>query len=286
MDDVRISNPPSNKELLEELGKKLVSHGFDKKKLIRDICNSRTYQLSVATNKTNALDESQFSHGYVRRLRAEVLLDTISRVTGTEDRFPLSPPGTRAVQIHTGEISTYFLTTFGRAPRETACSCEVNRQANLSQALHLVNGDTLTQKIIQGKLFPRLLAEKKTPEEVIEELYVLALCRKPTAGETKKLTAIIRRETTDPQRVQEIILLQMGQDPAVKRNEARLQKLKDDLSKLPNNSKQALALDKQVKTLEQQLNAVRQRYQANAVQLVYGDILWGLFNSTEFAFNH
>ena len=128
------------------------SYGFDKKKLVRDICNSRTYQLSAATNPTNELDEAYFSHGYVRRLRAEVLLDTITRITGTEDRFPQSPPGTRAVQIHTGEVSNYFLTTFGRAPRETACSCEVNREANLSQALHLVNGDTITQKIAQGKL--------------------------------------------------------------------------------------------------------------------------------------
>src|SRR6185437_14877416 len=195
VDDVRISNPPSNRELLEALGKKLVAHGFDKKKLIGEICNSRTYQLSAATNKTNELDEAYFSHSYVRRLRAEVLLDTISRVTGTEDRFPLSPPGTRAVQIHTGEISTYFLKTFGRAPRETACSCEVNREANLSQALHLVNGDTITQKIAQGKLIAGLVAAKKTPEQVIEELYVRTLCRKPTAAETKKLAAIVHRET-------------------------------------------------------------------------------------------
>ena len=115
VDDVRISNPPSNKELLEDLGKKLAGYEFDKKKLVRDICNSRTYQLAVTTNPTNELDEVYFSHSYVRRLRAEVLLDTITRVTGTEDRFALSPPGTRAVQIHTGEVSNYFLTTFGRA---------------------------------------------------------------------------------------------------------------------------------------------------------------------------
>src|SRR5262249_46553900 len=162
VDDVRISNPPSNKELLEELGKKLVAYGFYKKKLIRDICNSRTYQLAVTTNSTNALDNAYFSHAYVRRLRAEVLLDIITRITGTEDRFALSPPGTRAVQIHTGEVSTYFLTTFGRAPRETPCSCEVNKQANLSQALHLLNGDTISSKIAQGKLITPLLPEKQS----------------------------------------------------------------------------------------------------------------------------
>jgi hypothetical protein len=286
VDDVRISNAPSNKELLEAIGKKLADYGFDKKKLIRDICNSRTYQLSATTNKTNELDEAYFSHSYVRRLRSEVLLDTISRVTGTEDRFPLSPPGTRAVQIHTGEISTYFLTTFGRAPRETACSCEVNSEANLSQALHLVNGDTITQKIVQGKLLTGLMAEKKTPEQVIEELYVRTLCRKPTAAETKKLTDIVRRETTDPKRVQEMVRLQLGLDQNFKRGEERLQKLRDDLKKLGNNSKEAVNLNKQLKTLEDQQNAIVQRYQSNAVQMVYGDILWGLFNSTEFTFNH
>lgn len=286
VDDVRISNPPSNKELLEALGKKLAEHGFDKKKLIRDICNSRTYQLSSTTNKTNELDESNFSHSYVRRLRAEVLLDTISRVTGTEDRFPLSPPGTRAVQIHTGEISTYFLTTFGRAPRESACSCEVNREANLSQALHLVNGDTITQKIAQGKLIAGLLAEMKSPEPVIEELYVRALCRKPTAAEVTKLTDIVRREATDSKRVQETIRLQLGQDAVFKRNEDRLQKLREDLTKLPKDSKDAPQLEKQVRALEQQQNATLQRYQAGAVGFIYGDILWGLFNSTEFTFNH
>ena len=286
VDDVRISNPPSNKELLDELGKKLANYGFDKKKLMRDICNSRTYQLAAATNPTNELDESYFSHSYVRRLRAEVLLDTITRVTGTEDRFPQSPPGTRAVQIHTGEISTYFLTTFGRAPRETACSCEVNREANLSQALHLVNGDTVTLKIAQGKLISGLIAEKKSSEQVIEELYLRTLCRKPTAAETKKLVEIVRRETSDPERVRALAKLQLGLDVTFKRGEERLQKLKEDLAKLPKDSKEAPGLDRQIKMLEQQQNATIQRYEANATQMVYGDILWGLFNSTEFTFNH
>jgi hypothetical protein len=286
VDDVRISNPPSNKELLDEIGKRLAGYGFDKKKLIRDICNSRTYQLAAATNKTNELDTAYFSHGYVRRLRAEVLLDTITRVTGTEDRFPLSPPGTRAVQIHTGEISTYFLTTFGRAPRESACSCEVNREANLSQALHLVNGDTITQKIAQGTLLTGLLADKKSPAEVIEELYVRTLCRKPTADEVKKLTDIVEREVNDPKRIQEIARAQLAADPNFKRNEERLQKLKADVASGTAGNKEAAALEKQIQALEKTRADTLQRFQANARQIIYADILWGLFNSTEFTFNH
>jgi hypothetical protein len=286
VDDVRISNPPSNKELLEELGKKLVEYKFDKKKLIRDICNSRTYQLSVTPNETNELDEQYFSHGYVRRLRAEVMLDTITRITGTEDRFAQSPPGTRAVQIHTGEVSTYFLTTFGRAPRETPCSCEVIREANLSQALHLVNGDTITQKIAQSRLIPEMIAAKKTPEQIIEELYVRTFSRKPTATESKKLAEIVKRESNDPKRIEEIAKLQQSFDPTYSRMEERLKGLKADLAKLPKGSKDAQPLQRQINNIEQNLAATRQRLQTNAAQTIYGDILWGLFNSTEFAFNH
>src|SRR5262249_3954410 len=145
-----------------------------------------------------------------------------------EDRFSQSPPGTRAVQIHTGEVSTYFLTTFGRAPRETPCSCEVIREANLSQALHLINGDTITLKIAQSKLISTLIAEKKTPEAVIEELYLRTLCRKPTESESQRLAALVRRETTDPERIGELAAAQARIDTGYKRGEDRLAQLKAD----------------------------------------------------------
>jgi hypothetical protein len=289
VDDVRISNPPSNRELLEELGRRLVDHGFDKKRLIRDICNSRTYQLSAATNPTNELDEAYFSHSYVRRLRAEVLLDTISKITGTEDRFPQSPPGTRATQLYSGSISNYFLTTFGRAPRETACSCEVNREANLSQALHLVNGDTISQKVAQSRLITTLLGQKKSPAEIIEELYVRALSRKPTADEVKQLVAIVEEDLNDPDRLGHLAGLQAQADANYRRGEADLKTMKAELAELKGQGQEAAALttlENQVKSLERRLDSVRQRYAGNAALLVYGDILWGLFNSTEFAFNH
>ncbi len=287
VDDVRISNPPSNKELLEAIGSKLGSYKFDMKKFIRDICNSRTYQLAATTNPTNELDETQFSHAYVRRLRAEVLLDSISRITGTEDRFPLSPPGTRAVQIHTGEVTNYFLTTFGRAPRETPCSCEVNKEANLSQALHLVNGDTITNKVAQGKLVQSLVADKtKKPEQILEELYIRTLGRKPNEGETKRLMVIVNRELGDPKRVKEIVALQAGNDPQYGRMVDRLKTMKADAAKLPKGSKDLAAAERQIKNFEGQIASIEARYAANAAVAVYGDILWSLFNSTEFTFNH
>jgi len=289
VDDVRISNPPSNRELLEVLGKKLAEYKFDKKKLIRDICNSRTYQLAATTNETNALDEAYFSHSYVRRLRAEVLLDTISKVTDTEERFPQSPPGTRATQLYSGNISNYFLTTFGRAPRETACSCEVNREANLSQALHLLNGDTITQKVGRSKLISTMIAEKKPSTEILTELYIRALSRKPTAEELKNLSAIIDEEIGDAEKLKHLAGLQAQADSNYRRYEDQLKKLKSELSELQSEGQEGAALkslEDQIRKVESQADPIRQRFEGNVQQLVYVDVLWGLFNSTEFAFNH
>jgi hypothetical protein len=191
VDDVRVSNPASNAELLQELGKRFTAYRYDFKKLVRDICTSRTYQLSTQANPSNEGDTRNFARAAVRRIKAETFLDCISQVTETKNKFPGLPLGARAVQIADGGISTYFLTTFGRATRETVCSCEVKLEPTLSQSLHLLNGDTTTQKIAAGNLVGQRLAAKKTPPEIIEELYVRCLSRKPTADETAKLLAAV-----------------------------------------------------------------------------------------------
>ncbi len=187
VDDIRVSNPPSNPELLDALAEKFVSHQFDLRKIVRDICNSRTYQLSTRTNTTNATDDRNFSHAMIRRVRAEVLLDSISRVTATPNKFKGLPAGSRAVQIADGNTTNYFLTTFGRATRATVCSCEVKMEPNLSQALHLLNGDTTQQRIRQGRVVEKLLSEKQSPRDIIRTLYLTTLTREPTDMELEKL---------------------------------------------------------------------------------------------------
>jgi hypothetical protein len=194
VDDVRVSNPASNPELLAELGKRFTEYKYDFKKLVRDICLSRTYQLSTQANPSNEGDTRNFAHAGLRRIKAETFLDCISQVTETKNKFPGLPVGARAVQIADGGISTYFLTTFGRATRETVCSCEVRLEPTLSQSLHLLNGDTTTQKIQAGNLVGRRLAEKKAPSEIVEELYIRCLSRKPTVKEKAKLDAIVAAE--------------------------------------------------------------------------------------------
>lgn len=193
VDDGRVSNPPSNPELLESLSSRLVAYHYDFRKLVRDICTSRTYQLSSAA--TVACDDHNFSTGPIRRIRAEVLLDCISQVTETQDKFQGLPRGSRAVEIADGNTANYFLTTFGRASRTTVCSCEVKTDPNLSQALHLLNGDTLQTKIEQGGVVKKLLKEKKSPEEIIAELYLRCFSRKPTANEVEKLKGFLTADS-------------------------------------------------------------------------------------------
>ena len=191
VDDFRVSNPASNPELLEELGKRFTASKYNLKQLVRDVCNSKTYQRSTHRNPTNESDERNFAHAQIRRIKAETLLDSISAVTETKDKFQGLPVGARAVQIADGGSSTYFLTTFGRATRETVCSCEVKMEPTLSQALHLLNGDTVNAKIQQGGIVPRLIATKKFPEERVIDLYVRCLSRRPTREEIDKLLPML-----------------------------------------------------------------------------------------------
>ena len=195
VDDVRVSNPASNQELLNEMGKKFTEYNYDFKKLVRDICNSNTYQRSTKANESNDSDLKNFSHAYIRRIKAETFLDCISQVTETKNKFPGLPLGARAVQIADGQVSNYFLTTFGRATRESVCSCEVKLEPTLSQSLHLLNGDATTQRINQGNLVGRLLKEKKPPEEILDEIYIRCLSRLPSADEKKKVLALVTAET-------------------------------------------------------------------------------------------
>jgi hypothetical protein len=199
VDDVRISNPAINPELLEALGQKFMDYKYDFKKLVRDICNSRTYQLSTRANESNALDDRNFSHASIRRMRAEVLLDCINEVTESADKFQGLPKGARAVEIADGNVNNYFLTTFGRATRGTVCSCEVRVEPNLSQALHLLNSDSLQGKMGNGGVVKKLLAKEKDTGKVIEELYLRCFARPPADKELAKLKAHFGNGKSDEQ---------------------------------------------------------------------------------------
>ena len=203
VDDVRVSNPPVNKALLDVLATRFVESKYDFKQLVREICTSNAYQRSTQANETNADDDRNFSKARLRRIRSEVLLDVVTAATATQNKFQGLPLGARAVQIADGNTSSYFLTTFGRATRGTACSCEVKMEPNLSQALHLLNGDTVQEKIASGGVVKRMLDENRSAEQIVEEIYLRTLTRMPTEKERTSLLEILQDPAAqDPAAIQ------------------------------------------------------------------------------------
>jgi hypothetical protein len=212
VDDVRVSNPPANAPLLEALGARLAELKFDLRGLVRDICNSRTYQLSSRPNPSNALDTRQFSHAHLQRLRADTLLDAIADVTGKPAEFANFPPGTRAIAFHPrnaggdsrGGPSREFFHNFGQATRETVAAAETKREPTLAQALHLIVGDTVRDRLAAGGVVKTLVETKSTPEDVIEELFIRTLARKPDGEEMAAMLELVGDKPKDPATYEDI----------------------------------------------------------------------------------
>lgn len=198
-DDMRVTNPPTNPELLQALSNQFISTGYDIKNLIRTICNSTTYQLSAIPNEHNAGDRQNYSRYYPKRLPAEVLLDSIDRMTGSPTSFAGQLPGTRAVALPDDSYnsSSYFLTVFGRPEMDSACECERAQGASLAQTLHLLNSKNIQDKLSgAGGNAQKLTSQKeRVNEDKITELYKLAFSRNPKDDEMKTAIGYIKKKT-------------------------------------------------------------------------------------------
>lgn len=213
VDDLRVTNPASNEPLFAAACAHLVNHNFDLKVLMRAILQSATYQRGSVTLAENAGDLRQGSHYVPRRLKAEVLLDAISQVTAAPSTFRLDkrnanrgtnetyPMGFRALQLPDSNIASYFLKSFGRADRVATCECERTNEPSMAQALHIANGDTLNQKLAMAdNRVAALLASGMNDAGIVEEAYLLTLCRLPTEKERAKALELLAAPTAQERR--------------------------------------------------------------------------------------
>jgi hypothetical protein len=186
IDDMRVTNPPTNPELLDALAKELVDSKFSLKHLVKVIVKSRTYQQSSTPNDFNKHDKQSFARFYPRRMSAEVLYDAVCQVTNTPPAFGGLPADkhspNRAIMLPDESFESYFLDVFGRPQRISACECERVSEANLAQALHLLNSQEIQDKLARGNARADMLAKDPRPDaEKVDELFQWAFGRRPSA---------------------------------------------------------------------------------------------------------
>jgi hypothetical protein len=191
VDDIRAGNPASNPRLLDKLTEEFVAGGYNTREIIRTICKSRTYQLSIQTTPWNKGDDLNFAHAVPRRLPAEVMYDTIVRATGSTSRLP---NGERADQLldSSQDAPGGFLGLFGKPPRESVCECERSSSMMFGPVLNMVNGPVVGEAIKDpNNRIAKLCAAQKDDAKIVEELYLGVLCRPPTPAElTEGLKAL------------------------------------------------------------------------------------------------
>ena len=191
VDDFRLTNPPTDQQLLDALADDLVKNRFALRHLMRTILTSNTYQLSAVPTAGNRLDTMFYSRYYPRRMTAEQILDAICQVSGIAEEFPGQPAGTRAQQLPDTKVASAFLDAFGRPLRRSAsCECERIQDPNLGQALELLNGNELHERVVSDAgLVNRLIQQQLDDRTMLETLYLSALNRLPGTREVAAVLA-------------------------------------------------------------------------------------------------
>ena len=188
VDDMRVTNPPSNPELLDELAADFIKSKYSLKHLVKVMVKSRTYQLSAMPNEFNKADKKAFARYYPRRMSAEVLFDAVSQVTNSPANFAGLPTDkfapNRAIMLPDESFPSYFLDVFGRPQRISACECERVSEANLAQVLHLLNSQEIQSKLVRSGGRADLLAkDPRSDKEKVDEIFIWAFSRRPNEAQ-------------------------------------------------------------------------------------------------------
>jgi hypothetical protein len=192
VDDLRDTNPATNDALLNALVKDFVAHNYDVNYLIRTIMQSAIYQTSSAPLKENADDDKYGSHYVIKRLPAEVMLDAYSQVTQSPEKFDGYAAGMRALQLPDTAVTSYFLTAFGRPVRQQTRESERTSVPTVTQALHIINGDTLNNKLRDpDNSVDMMIRLGFSDEQIVNYLYLASYSRYPKNSERSALTSAL-----------------------------------------------------------------------------------------------
>jgi hypothetical protein len=204
VDDLRPTNPPTHPALLDALSSDFVAGHYDLRRLIRTIVSSRVYQLSSRALEGNRADDRFYSHASPKELPAAAFLDAVAQVTGVPERFEGYPADTRATQLIGSRTPSFALDVLGRCSRERPCEGPARAGGGLAQALHLINGTTINNKLAGGRL-AALLARRPADADIIEELYLSALTRPPGAAELAEWKGLLKAAASREEAGQDLL---------------------------------------------------------------------------------
>jgi hypothetical protein len=209
VDDVRLTNPPTNPELLDALARHFVETKFDFKQLIRTITASRVYQTAAAPNASNSSDDQNFARARLKPLEAEVLLDAVCQTTGVPEKFQGMPAGCRAIELWDSQTPHYFLKLYGRPTRTTACECERTKEPSVAQVLHMLNSIELHGKLSHAGGRIARLANLADDNALVEELYLTCYSRFPSDADRRTALDYLAAHKSDRRQATEDIVWSM-----------------------------------------------------------------------------
>ncbi len=207
VDDLRMTNPPSNEPLLNALAADFRANNYDLKHLIRSITNSHVYSISSIPNDRNAADTRNYSRHYRRQMSAEVMLDAISDITDIPTKFSGMPVGSRANQVWTHRVPSTFLDTFGRPDMNQDPPCERTRDSTVTQVLHRMNDRDLNRRIESNEgRSAELEKSSLNTDQLVDEIYLLTFGRFPAAAEKSYAgTLFIRPDSSRRQTIEDLL---------------------------------------------------------------------------------
>ena len=206
VDDMRVTNPPTNAALLDYLAQDFANNGYDIQRLIRAITATDAYNRTALTTPRNAADTHYYSHFFFKRIAAEPLFDAVGAATGVQDKFGGYPAGVRAVELPDTTAESYFLDLFGRPARNIVCQCERLDTPNLGQTLHFMNGKSLNARLAAKEGRVAQLFAAKTPDlKIVEDLYLAALSRLPDEDETMESLMLLARAKEEQKAAEDLL---------------------------------------------------------------------------------
>jgi hypothetical protein len=199
---------PSNAALLNALAQDFINSGYNLKSLMREIVNSRAYQLSSRYDGTwDPNSQTLFARHQVRRLWSEELADSIAQSSGIPTTYTNSAwgPVSWAMQLpeplNTGGSGTaasqVFLDAFLRGNRDDQAR---RGDGSISQALDLMNDNFVMQRVnstVATSLIVKALAMPN--DQLVNTLFLNVLSRYPTATEMSDALQNLQTQATRTQ---------------------------------------------------------------------------------------